>query len=131
MSYADPNRRTYTFSNVDFGAGNTVHGIRGPADKTGRLIDVHVSATETFNSVTTDGAVNIGDSTDADKFAHFVPGDLAAESAVSGMDGVTDPDWIIDADIPANTLVEVQCLAPTGGTPAGIATVSVVIDWAW
>lgn len=130
MSYGNPNRRTYVFPNVDFGAGDSAHSLRGPNGKEGKLIDIHLSATETFNSVTTDANVQVGISGgDLDAYALFVPGDLAATDAISAQNGA-DSDWLLDANIPADTAVEVTCIAPTGGTPAGIATVTVVIDWA-
>lgn len=131
MSYADPDRRIYTFANVDFGAGDSAQSFQGPKGKKGRLIDIHLSATETFNSVTTDGYTDIGTAADPNAYAHFVQGDLAATDSVCGTDGVTDTDWLIDADIPADTQVEVTMVAPTGGTPAGIATVTIIVDWAW
>lgn len=129
MSYSNPDRRFYVFPNVDYGAGNSSHSFQGPKGKTGRLIDIHLSATETFNSVTTDGYTDIGTAADPDAYAHFVQGDLAATDSVCGTDGATDTDWLISAEIPADTQVEVTCVAPTGGTPAGIATTTVVVDW--
>ena len=130
MSYSNPDRRFYVFPNVDYGAGDSAQSFQGPKGKTGTLIDVHLSATETFNSVTTDGNTQIGTAADPDAYALFVQGDLAATDSVCGTDGVTDTDWLISASIPADTQVEVTCVAPTGGTPAGIATVTVVVDWA-
>lgn len=128
MSYSNPDRRAYAFPNVDFGAGDTVQYLRGPKGKSGRLIDIHYSVTEAFNSVTTDGYTDIGTAVDADAFAHFVQGDVA--DTVCGSDGVTDPDWIIDPVIPADTKIKMTFKAPTGGTPTGIATVTVLVDWA-
>lgn len=130
MSYSNPDRRSYVFPNVDFGAGDSAQSFQGPKGKAGRLIDIHYSVTETFNSVTTDAYTEIGTAADPNAYAHFVQGDAAATDSVSGQDGVTDTDWLIDADIPADTQVEMTFVAPTGGTPAGIATVTVWVDWA-
>jgi hypothetical protein len=130
MSYSNPDRRFYVFPAVDYGAGDSAHSFRGPKGKKGRLVDIHLSATEAFNSTTTDGYTDIGTAADTNAYAHFVQGDLAATDSVCGTDGVTDTDWLIDANIPADTQVEVTCVAPTGGTPTGIATVTVVVDWA-
>lgn len=129
MSYSNPNRRTYVFPNVDFGAGDSAQSFQGPKGKAGRLIDIHLSATETFNSVTTDGHTQIGTAADPDAFADFVQGDLAATDSVCGTDGSTDTDWLIEAAIPADTQVEMTFIAPTGGTPTGIATVTVTVEW--
>jgi len=130
MSYANPDRRFYFFAAVDYGAGDSAQSIQGPKGKAGKLVDIHLAATETFNSVTTDGYTDIGTAADPNAYAHFVQGDLADTDSVSGEDGVTDTDWLIDADIPADTQVEVTFVAPTGGTPTGIANVVIVIDWA-
>lgn len=128
--YSNPDRRPYVFPNIDFGAGDSAQSIQGPKGKAGRLVDIHYSATETFNSVTTDAHTQVGTAADPDAFAKFIQGDLAATDSVCGSDGVTDTDWLIDPVIPADTQVEVTFTAPTGGTPAGIATVTVWIDWA-
>jgi hypothetical protein len=130
MSYSLPDRRSYTFPNVDYGAGDSAQSIQGPKGKSGRLIDIHLSVTETFNSVTTDANTQVGTAADPNAYALFNQGDAAATDSVSGQDGVTDTDWLIDAAIPADTQVEVTFTAPTGGTPAGIATTTIWIDWA-
>lgn len=115
MSYSHPNRRHYPFPAVD------VASIKGPKGKRGRLIDIHVSSTTLFTA----GSVKIGTGTDDDAFASFSFGALADTDSASGLDGVTDTDWLIDPDIPADTQVEVTYA--NGG--AGAGPVTVVIDW--
>lgn len=128
MSYADPDRRQYSFGLVDFGAGANVSlSLQGPKGKAGRLVSIHLTATEVF---TADGAIQIGTASDPDAYANFVVGTVAATDSVCSDDGVTDPDAIIDANIPADTQVEVTCVKTTG-TPTGQGLVSVIIDWAW
>lgn len=129
MSYSNPDRRFYSFPAVNFGSGSA-QSIKGPRGKAGRLIAIHASCTTLFTAVTTPGRIEVGTAADTDANALFVLGTLAATDAVASDDGVTDTDAIINADIAPNTQVEVTFVAPTGGTPAGVATVSVVIDWA-
>lgn len=131
MSYSDGDRRTYTFGDIDFGAGGEVASITGPKGKAGRLVAIHVAATETFNAVTTAANVQIGTAADPDANALFSLGTLADTDSASTDDGTTDTDAIIDENIDADTQVEVTMNAPTGGTPAGMGHVSVIIDWAW
>ena len=131
MSYSDPDRRVYSFGIHDFGAASESLSIKGPRGKTGTLVAIHASATETFTAVTTPARIDIGTGADTDAYASFVLGTLADTDSASTDDGVTDTDAIINRSIPANTQVEVTFVAPTGGTPAGMAAVSVIIDWAW
>ena len=130
MSYSDPNRLCYSFGEIDFGAGGEVLSITGPAGKSGLLRSIHVAASETFTDDTTEGAVQVGTAADPDAYAAFNLGTLADTDSAASDDGSTDTDAIIDERIPADTQVEVTCVAPTGGTPAGKGYVTVVIDWA-
>lgn len=131
MSYSNPDRRCYNYGSIDFGAGGEVVSITGPKGKRGRLIDIHVSATETFNAVTTSAKVSVGTAADPDAYAELDVGTLADTDSISAEDGVSDTDAIIAEDIPADTQVEVTMVAPTGGTPAGMGHVQIVIDWSW
>lgn len=128
MSYSNPERGMYVFPNVDYGAGTTTHAIPVPTGKRGRLIDIQLAATESFNSVTTDGSTSIGISGTISRNALFVQGDLAAGAAISAKN-LSDPDWLVEPEIVKDSVLLVTCTAPTGGTPAGIATVTVIIDW--
>lgn len=131
MSYSDADRRQYSFGEHDFGNAGESLSITGPKGKGGRLIAVHVAATETFTATTTAGRVDVGTAADTDAYASFNLGTLADTDSASTDDGTTDTDAIIDADIPADTQVEVTFVAPTGGTPAGKGFVSIIIDWDW
>jgi len=130
MSYSNPDRRFYVFPTVDFGAGSTSHSFQGPKGKAGRLVCIHLSASETFTNTTTEANIMVGTAADTDAYALMNLGTTAATDSVASDDGVTDTDAIISASIPADTQVEVTCTAPTGGTPAGIGTVTVIVDWA-
>lgn len=116
MSYSLPNRRQYSVPTAD------VSSIQGPKGKAGRLIDIHAAATTTYTA----GLILIGTASDDNAFASFDIGALADTDSVCGTDGVTDPDWLIDANIPADTQVEVTIT--NGG--AGAGPIMVVIDWA-
>jgi hypothetical protein len=118
---------TYVLPAVDFGAGDSAHAIKPPYGYTrGRIMDVGVAVTETFTNTTTAGYVRIGTATDADAYAELNMGVAAATNFYNTAD---DTDAIIEADIPAATQLEVACIAPTGGTPAGIGSVHIVVNW--
>lgn len=127
MSYSNPDRRTYSFGVHDFGGGSESLSIRGPKGKAGRLRDIMVCAVETFADGT--GDVQVGTSGNADAYAKFVIGTLADTNSAAGSDGTTDIDWLIDAEIPADTQVEVTFTQPAAGAQTGMATVHITIDW--
>lgn len=123
-----PTTLTYVLSAVDFGAGDTNHAIKAPAGyRQGRLVDVGVAVSETFTETTTQGFVRVGTATDADAYAELQMGTAAATNFYNTQD---DTDAIIVDQIhDVTTQLEVACIAPTGGTPAGIGDVHIVIDW--
>lgn len=126
MSYSNPLTITHSYSAVDFGAGGNVTSLKGPSGKRGELREIIVSATETFNAVTTDGDVQVGTAADPNAYAELTLGTLADTDSITA---TATAGAIIEASLPADTQVEVTFTAPTGGTPAGIADVQIVIDW--
>lgn len=126
LSELNPRTVTYTLPGVDFGAGNSAHAIKAPARFTkGLILDVGVVVSETFTEDTTQGFVRLGSATDADAYAELQMGTAAATDFYNTQD---DPDAIINPNV-TSTQIEVACIAPTGGTPAGIGDVVIVIDW--
>lgn len=129
---------SYNLGLIDFGAGTVALAIQPPVGKTfGRIEDIHVAVTETFTTDTTPGYVRIGTASDADKFAELNMGTAAATDGFSTRD---DSDAIKAAGLridlgrdgdsgAALDQLEVAAVAPTGGTPAGIGYVTVVISW--
>lgn len=118
MSYSDGNRYQY-----NLGAAADVLSVQGPKGKAGTLVDIMVSATTTYTA----GTIKVGTQSDDDAYASFAFGALPDTDSACGTDGVTDTDWLIAADIPADTQVEITWA--NGGAGAGPATV--IIDWAW
>lgn len=111
----------------DLGAGTKTFIFGTPAGMRGKPLAVNVfNVTETFNSVTTASRVDIGDGSDADEFAltdDFADGTTG--QIFTSFDGslqVGDTEIIQPGD-----QVTVTGVAPTGGTPTGIATISVTM----
>ena len=125
-SYDNPQIESYSFGEHDFGAGGDSLAVNGPAKMRGRLLDIIVSATETFTNDTTEGKVQVGTAADVDAYAEMGLGTLADTNSVRASDASGD---LIEQDIPADTQVEITFVAPTGGTPAGKGHVTVVIGW--
>ena len=126
MSYADPLTITYSLGLHDFGAGGDALAIKAPAGyEHGRIKDVGVMVTETFTNTTTPAYVRLGTTGDADAYVQLDMGTAADTNYYNTQD---DTDAIINGDV-TNTQIEVALVAPTGGTPAGIGWVNIVIDW--
>ncbi len=126
MSYDNPQTISYSIGEYDFGAASQSLSVKGPSGSAGRLIDICVSATETFTSTTTEATVLIGTAGDTNAYASLGLGTTADTNAITASE---TSGAIIAADIPADTQVEVTLTAPTGGTPAGIGYVTITIDW--
>lgn len=130
MSYSNPRTMRYDFGIVDFAAGGGpyVFHVQGPAGAAGILRNVSVDVDEVFATSTLAAKVEVGDGSDADEFASLTIPDETADETV--FDIRDDTDAIIDAKIPANTVVTVTC---TEGTDASSVTgqgyVSIEIDW--
>lgn len=115
---------TYTFPAKDFGAATWTEVIESPPGFRGKVRAVSIyDVTEAFTDDTTESRVDVGISGDIDAFA--TSADLGTLGiAASDSPALTGGATLI---IPANTTVHVTGTAPTGGTPAGIATVAVTI----
>lgn len=134
MSYDRPNRLTYTFPALDWGANNSESfGIRGPKGKKGRLIDYGViGVTEAFTS--DDMTISVGTATDPDAFGdEFILNGAAAGSAKTVRSTYAEHEQgfknhMVNPNLPADTDIVVTM---TGASAAGIGTPFVVIDWDW
>lgn len=133
MSYETPKTLSFVFPTVDIGAGNGSAKFRLPKGMKGRVLDIHLSATETFTAVTTPGTVALGTASDADAYVDetslgtLAAGECVALSVASGANFLRDADGTIKV-LPADTDVVLTYVAPTGGTPAGIATITVFVE---
>lgn len=139
MPYENPNRQVYQFDFDWGGAANETFSIQGPKGAAGILWDYGVQGvTEVFNGGTVTPKIAVGSTTDADAFAEEM--DLQGLADNSGQtarslygDDVAvlySSTAIVDKQIPADTEVVVTCTAATG-SPTGIGTAYVVIDWQW
>ena len=126
-TYDNPNVIRHQFPSHDFGAGAFAGSLKGPAGHKGRILDLGLSnITETFTNVTTGAYLRVGTGADPDAYAQM---DCAAAAATDTYNTQDDTDAIIDEDLPADTQIEVTGVAPTGGTPAGIASFYVDVAW--
>lgn len=126
MSYSNPHYVTYVKAGVDFADAAFAWAIKAPNGYSkGRIIDVGVAVTETFNQVTTPAYLRIGTASDADAYAQL---NMAAAADTNFWNTQDDTDAIINADIDS-TQIEVAAIANTGGTPAGKGDVHITVAW--
>lgn len=138
MSYSNPNRARYEFGNFDFGGGaNETFTVNGPKGKAGRLVDYGVyGPIEAFAAGTNTPQMSIGTAADADAFGDELDfGALALDTPASLRSLYYPSDagfasHMVNDQIPADTKVQVTCLAGTGSGLTGQAVPFVVIDWA-
>ena len=126
MSYSEPFARiTHYLGLVDFTGTPPSTVIRGPAGRTGRIIDIMVTPTIAFGS---DTAVNVGDSTDPVLYATAdIPATAIGEAFVATKD---DDDFRGSEEIlPADSLLEVSYSGPPTSPATGTGHVNIVIDW--
>lgn len=128
MSYSNPFLQAhYQYADHDFGSGGATKRVQGPKGRKGRLKLISCHTTETFNAETTAGYVRVGTASDNDAYAELNFATAAANITYDS--DRDDTDAIIDPVIPEDTEVLINFVAPTGNSPAGIATVNVFIDW--
>lgn len=137
MSYDFPQRVSYNWNAVNFGAGNTTRVIRTPKGKRGVLRYVNVSVTTAFVGTATPGAVQLGDGVTAAKYANVPVGAAGAGTgvghAVAGSDYVSglvgQQPGASALYLEADTEYTFTFVAPTGGAPAGVGDVTAEIDY--
>jgi hypothetical protein len=102
-----------------------------------RVDEIHVQVTETFTAVTLAAHILIGTASDADKFADLSMGVAAATDGYGTNDyaaAIKTAGKFIDLNRDGDSSasldqLEVTTVANTGGTPAGIGTITVTLSW--
>lgn len=135
MSYENPDRRTYMWPGQDAGAGAISKTIVGPKGKAGRVHDYgFLNVTTAFTADTTPCEVAVGDGSDADaygeQFSMATQAIGGGKTVRSAMESSKARDAMFPKQIPADTEVVLSASAPTGGVPAGVGDLYLVIDWA-
>lgn len=128
----------YSFGTFDFGGGSDDNfTVKGPKGKKGLLRDYGVEAiTETFSG-TTSATVAVGTSANPDAYGEEITLDDDAADTVGSISArtlATDPDnlrstYIVEPDLPADTVVYMKCSAGVGGSPTGQAQPFMIIEW--
>ena len=144
MSYSQPLTQTYSF---DVGTSDATFSVQPPLDKTNcRMVDMCMSATTTWNAVTTSANATVGFTNDLDAMGVLDYATTAAGGSVglgasyqSGtnptnptvlLGGDTNPSGTAAGDIPEiQGPITITHTANTGGTPAGAGKLHVTLAW--
>ena len=137
-SYDNPSRITYSFNAINFATASQ-RTIMGPKGKTGRVAFITGSCTTTFVGTSTPAAVNVGDGTTDTLYGSLTFGTAGTPTASGAAIGSQPTDATVkvcDPQAPTNGTpgqnsnnIIVKFAAGTGGTPAGVADVNILIDW--
>jgi len=140
MSYANPDRRTYIFPLVDYGASSGPYTVSlvGPKGKSGTLIDYGVLGIVEDFAGTTSAKIEAGTIADPDAYGD----ELALNGGTTATGGRTVQDLydpianktsfdalMLVKHIPADTVFSLKSTEGATG-PAGQACPYCVIDWA-
>jgi hypothetical protein len=131
MSYDNPYRKdSYRFPSIDFGTGSDIaKTIEVPGGRRGRVTNVRIEdVTEDFAGSTSDAGVQVGDGTDADKYydTGLVLDETVDVADLAYLDLDDDGSKVdIEADRSTITVTFVSAV----GTPTGIASVVVDVEW--
>lgn len=136
MSYDRRPPTRYIIPQVNFAAGASRY-IRGPLGKGGVLVDYGVfDVTTAFTATTTAGTMSVGKAgTPAAYGAALSMGTTApADGGKSVLSSSRPNDAAYNAlmtlrSIPPDTPILLTAVAPTGGTPAGVASMFVDVIW--
>lgn len=142
--YDSPNRITYTRS---IATTTTTWAVAPPLGCTrARLVDISVSATTTYNAVTTSATVGVGVSGAVNVLGVVTLGTVAGGASIGfGSQFSKNVNPSLDAGVlglggSSNTVTDgthpvvtgpilITFTANTGGTPAGAGIADVTIDW--
>lgn len=129
-SYTNPLVVTYGFGNLNFVTGAGTYKVKPPKRLTaGGVKDIHVRVTTLFTQVSTPAYVRVGNATSNAQYAELNMGAAAANSAYNSSDVAGSLKANINLTRDNITDVDIRVIAPTGGSPAGVGYLDVVIGW--
>ena len=128
MSYSRARTIGYTIATITTTAAAATYPIRGPKGKQGRLVDVIARCTTTHVLGSTPTELQIGSAGALTAYGDFFPAAMTAPTATTLTD-LPGASVLGTSVIPADTVVLATTVANATGSPAGVITYDVVIDW--
>lgn len=128
MSYSQPQQITYTTGAITTTAAAATLPIRGPKGKQGRIVDIIARCTVTHVLGTTPTKLDVGLTGTTNAYATFLPAAMTAPTATTLTD-LPGASSLSTTTIPADTVVLLTTTANATGSPAGVITYDVIINW--
>jgi hypothetical protein len=129
-TYSHPVVVPYSFGNLNFVTGAATYKIKPPRGMgRGYVEDIHVRVTTLFTQVTTPAFVRVGTTASNSLYAELNMGAAAAGAAYNARDIANVVRGDINLSRDAVTDIDVRVVAPTGGTPAGVGFLDVILGW--
>jgi len=136
-SYSSPLYLTYSSGSLNFASGTVAQQVKPPLGIVGgRVVDIHVRTSVVFTATTTSAKVNVGTVATAAKYAQLDMGTAAANVSRNFRDTAGTPinegvNVFSDIDLARDgvSLIQLQYVAPTGGSPTGTGIADVCIAW--
>lgn len=131
-SYDNLKTVTYSFPAQSFATNGTAKLKVPKGAAMARVLDTLLTCSTTFTQVTTPALLEVGDGTTANAFWSLTVGGLTAGNTMGAGDQTAEAfQNVYDSGSYANALhdLTVTFVAPTGGTPAGVANVLIVVGY--
>lgn len=129
---------TYKFPALNFVTGAGAYKLPIPRTaRFARVLDLMVVCTTTFTQTTTGAVLQVGDGVTAAAFAQLSIGGLTSGNSITGQDqvgGCWRSNYLAQANPAVGTNgvlhdLTMTVVAPTGGTPAGVGDVYVIVGF--
>ena len=127
--YDNAQQITYTTGAITTTAAADTLALRGPKGVQGRVVDIIARCSTTHVLGTTPTKLRVGLSGTLDAYATFLPPAMTAPTAKTLTDLPGASAIVAGHVIPADTVVLLTTTANVTGSPAGVITYDVVINW--
>lgn len=143
--YAIPQTEVISLVNQNFGNSTLTFNYIGPFGREGHVEDIIVDTTAAMVGTTTVPEIDVGTASGDTTYAQYRLGTAAGTGYGTGIKRASQEAWtgnppialsdfaghmaMNKARIPKNTAFVITLKAGTGGAPAGVANVYVVIKW--
>jgi len=128
MSYSNPTSVTHTTGAITTTDAAVTIPIAGPKGKTGRLIDIIARCTTTHVLGSTPTQLKFGITGTLTAYAAFLPPAMTAPD-ISRLNDLPGASAVTTRDLPADTDLLLTTVANATGSPAGVITYDVIIEW--